>query len=292
MNVASLPRRLLGRTGVSVPVLGLGTAPAGHRPEPEAIAFFRQCLDAGVTHIDTGPERGGFGNAQAYLGRLLKERRAEVFVATRCCESDGEAALAQLKHNLRELQIEQADLVYVQSLGDNHMAPERIFAAGGVCPALDKARRDGLTRLLGVSGHHRPSRFVRAIEEWDFDVMMTAVSIVSRHIYNFEEQVWPLARQKGIGLFGMKVFGGVRDSAKSAKGAHLPDELKPLALRYALGLPGVAGVAVGLHDEEELRRTLAWVRAYAPPTVDELMAHESVTRDLATRWGTPYGPAA
>ena len=90
-----------------------------------------------------------------------------------------------------------------------------------------------------MSGHNRPWRFVKAIEEWDFDVMMNAVSIVSRHIYNFEEHVWPLAVKKGIGLFGMKVFGGVRESAKSAKGAHLPDELKPLALRYALGLPGL-----------------------------------------------------
>ena len=88
----------------------------------------------------------------------------------------------------------------------------------------------------------------------------------------------------------MKVFGGVRESAKSAKGAHLPDELKPLALRYALGLPGVAGVAVGLHDEEELRRTLDWVRAYSPPTADELMAHETFTRGLASEWGALYGP--
>ena len=213
-----------------------------------------------------------------------------VFVATRCCEPDGEQALAQLKQDLTELRIEQADLVYVQSIGDDNMVPEKIFASGGVCQALDKARRDGLTRLLGVSGHNRPWRFVKAIEEWDFDVMMNAVSLVSRHIYNFEEHVWPLAVKKGIGLFGMKVFGGVRESAKSAKGAHLPDELKPLALRYALGLPGVAGVAVGLHDVEELRRTLDWVRAYSPPTADELMAHETVTRGLASEWGALYGP--
>ena len=146
-TVRSLPRRLLGRTGVTVPVLGLGTAPAGHRPEREAVAFFRQCIDSGVTHLDTGPQCGGFGNAQILLGQLLKDGR-EVFVATRCCEPDGEQALAQLKQDLTELRIDQADLVYVQSIGDDNMVPEKIFASGGVCQALDKARRDGLTRLV------------------------------------------------------------------------------------------------------------------------------------------------
>ena len=247
-ETSPLPRRVLGRTGVEVPVLGLGTAPCGHRPEKEAVAFFERCIDAGLTHLDTGPARGGFGNAQVYLGPVVRERRQELFIATRCCEPDGETALRQLKQNLADLQIERADLVYVQSLGDDKMDPERIFAPGGVCEALEKARRDGLTRFLGVSGHHRPCRFLKALEEWDFDVMMNAVSLVSRHIYDFEGQVWPAAAGKGIGLFAMKVFGGVKDSAKSAKGAHLPDDLMPAGLRYALGLPGVSGIVLGLHD--------------------------------------------
>lgn len=289
-NAPPLPHRTLGKTGVQVPVLGLGTAPSGHRSEKEAVAFYHQCIDAGVTHLDTGPACGGFGNAQVYLGQVLAERRHEVFVATRCCEPDGEEALRQLRRNLSELRIDRADLVYVQSLGDDKMAPDRIFAAGGVCKALEKARRDGLTRWLGVSGHHRPERFLQALEEWDFDVLMNAVSLVSRHIYNFEERVWPAAAGKGIGLLAMKVFGGVRESRKSAKGAHLPDDLKPAGLCYALGLPGVSGAVVGLHDEEELRQTLAWARSFVPLPAEELAALESPTRDLARQWGEPYGP--
>jgi uncharacterized protein len=288
----SLPERVLGRTGVRVSILGLGTAPAGHRQEKEAVAFYHRCIDAGVTHLDTGPQSGGFGNAQLYLGQVLKERRREVFIATRCCEPDGEEALAQLARNLADLQIEQADLVYAQSIGDDKMAPERIFGAGGVCRALEKARRDGLTRFLGVSGHNRPWRFLKAMREWDFDVMMNAVSLVSRHIYDFEDQVWPAAADKGIGLLGMKVFGGVKESAKSAKGAHLPDELKQPGLRYALGLPGVSGVVLGMIDEEELRQVLDWVRSLAPLTGEELAALEQPTRALAGQWGEVYGPLA
>jgi len=289
-ETSALPCRALGRTGIELPVLGLGTAPSGHRPEKDAVAFYRRCLDAGVTHLDTGPARGGFGRAQAYLGQVLAGRRQDVFLATRCTEADGEAALRQLQENLAELGIERADLVYVQSLGNDDMAPERIYARGGVCEALEKARRDGLTRWLGVSGHHRPGRFLKALEEWDFDVMMNAVSLVSRHLYDFEGQVWPVAAAKGIGLLAMKVFGGVEESAKSAKGANLPDALKPAGLRYALGLPGASGVVLGLHDEEELDQALAWVRAAPPLTAGELAALDEPTRALADRWGDLYGP--
>ena len=285
-----LPRRVLGRTGVEVPVLGLGTAPSGHRPEREAVAFYHQCIDAGVTHLDTGPQAGGFGNAQIYLGQVLRERRQEVFVATRCCETDGETALQQLKQNLADLQIDQADLVYVQSIGDDNMAPERIFAADGVCRALEKARRDGLIRWLGVSGHNRPWRFLNALQEWDFDVMLNAVGLLSRHVYDFEGEVWPAAAEKGIGLLAMKVFGGVKDSRINAKGARLPDDLKPASLRYALGLPSISGVVVGMYDEEELRQTLSWVRACAPLTAEDLTSLERPTLDLAHGLLELYGP--
>jgi hypothetical protein len=42
---AKLPQKPLGRTKVQVPMLGLGTAPSGHRPEKEAVAFFHECLN-------------------------------------------------------------------------------------------------------------------------------------------------------------------------------------------------------------------------------------------------------
>lgn len=289
---SALPQRVLGKTGIQIPILGLGTAPSGHRPEREAVCFYRRCIDAGVTLLDTGPQMGGFGNAQYYLGQVVNERRDDLFIATRCCEPDGEKALKQLKENLAALRVDRADLVYVQSIGDDHMAPERIFAPNGICRALEKARRDGLVRFLGVSGHHRPWRFLRALEEWDFDVMLNAVSLVSRYIYNFESEIWCAAARKKIGLLAMKVFGGVKDSQKSARGAHLPDDLKQASVRYALGLPGASGIVVGMYEEEELRQVLSWIHSLKPLTVTDLASLEEPTRNLALEWGALYGPRA
>jgi predicted aldo/keto reductase-like oxidoreductase len=220
---------------------------------------------------------------------VLKERRKEAFLVTKCWEPNGEKALQLLKRNLAELQVEQADLVYAHSIGSDKMEPKEIFGPHGVCKALEKAKRDGMTRFLGVSGHNRPGRFLQALKEWDFDVMMNAVSLVARHIYNFEEKVWPAAAKKGVALAAMKIYGGAV-SETPPKGARLPDEFKQRALRYALGLPQVSVVVVGIHDADELRQNLAWARDFKPLDRDELTNLDKPTGDLAAKWKEVYGP--
>src|SRR5205814_2471684 len=95
-----LPQKVLGKTGVKVPILGLGTAPGGHRSEKDAVAFYNECIDQGVNYLDTAPEFAGYGKAQVYLGNVLKERRDKVFLVTKCWEPNGEKALKLLKQNL------------------------------------------------------------------------------------------------------------------------------------------------------------------------------------------------
>jgi len=285
-----LPQKELGRTGVKVPILGLGTAPAGYRPEKEAVTFYHRCIDSGLTYLDTAPEFAGYGKAQVYLGQVLKERRKEVFLVTKCFEPDGEKALALLKKNLAELQTDRADLVYAHSIGDDKMAPEKIYAANGVCRALAKAKRDGLTRFVGVSGHCRPERFLKALQEWEFDVMMNAVSLVVRHIYNFEEKVWPTAAKKGVALAAMKVYGGAPGGEKKPKGARLPEDFLRSALRYALGLKQVSVAVVGIHDDAELKQNLEWARDYKALTPAELAALDEPSKELAAKWKAVYGP--
>ncbi len=120
---APLPTRALGKTGVKVPILGVGTAPAGHRSRKEAAEFYSYCLDVGATYMDTAPKFAGYGMAQAALGDVLKTRRDEAFVVTKCWEPDGEKALKLLRSNLHELQTDRADLVYAHSIGSDKMDP-------------------------------------------------------------------------------------------------------------------------------------------------------------------------
>lgn len=240
---AALPQRILGKTGVKVPILGLGTAPAGHRARKEAAWLFHEAISAGVTYLDTAPEFAGYGIAQKALGDVLKQRRQEVFVVTKCFEPDGEKALALLKRNLKELQTDQVDLVYAHSIGDAKMDLKTVLGKQGVMPALEKARRDGLCRYIGISGHNRPHKFLKVMEDFDIQVMMNAVNYVIRHVYDFEEQVWPEARRRDIGLVAMKVLGGMYKS-ESAPQYKPKAQRRPYQRRsHAAGLPVRPGVA-------------------------------------------------
>src|SRR5437870_2540099 len=211
-GTAKLPQRMLGKTGVQVPILGLGTVAVGNvTDEKAALRLINQAIDLGVTYIDTAPARTriavmtGYNKAQSYLKTVLKERRKEVFIVTKCLETDGDKTVDLLKKNLEELGVEQVDLAYTHSIGHAVYELDALVADNGPMASLERAKKEGLTRFVGITGHNRPEKFAQVIARRDIDVMMNGVNLVDRHTYAFEDIVWPLARQKGIGLVAMKV---------------------------------------------------------------------------------------
>ena len=204
-----LPTRVLGKTGIPLPILGFGTAQAGNRlTHREAVHLFEAALNAGVQYFDTAPEFAGYGKAQERLGHLLKRRRQEIFLVTKCYDPTYDGALKLLERSLKELQTDYADLVFVHSLGADKMDPAVVFGRQGAYAGLVKAKKMGLTKFIGLSGHNRPGRFVDAIQRFEVDVLLNVVNFADRHTYNFEEQVWTVANRLNLGLIAMKVFGG------------------------------------------------------------------------------------
>jgi aryl-alcohol dehydrogenase-like predicted oxidoreductase len=287
-----IPSRELGRTGVRVPIIGVGTAPAGFRPRAEAAKFFAECLDRGAFYLDTAPEFAGYGIAQLALGDVLKSRRKDAFLVTKCYEPDGEKALALLKKNLQELQTDYADVVYAHSIGSDKMDLKTVLGKTGVMKALEKAQRDGLARFIGISGHNNAGKLLAVIREYQIQVMMNAVSFVARHIYNFEEALWPAAHKNGIALVAMKVFGGIVGGEKTPKGCRLASQDLPAAFRYAQSLPNLATAVIGLYDRDELAQAIDWARTYRPLGPEEMAALIARGKELSAKWGALYGPAA
>lgn len=299
-NQQPLPTVVLGKTGERVTRLGLGTAPAGHRSRKDAAQFFEQAIQAGVTYMDTAPDFAGYGLAQKALGDVLKDPkvRKKVFLVTKCYEPDGEKALALLKRNLEELQTDYADLVYAHSIGADKMDLKTVLGKGGVMQALAKAQKDGLCRFVGISGHNRPEKFLRVMEEYDVQVMMNAVNFVSRHIYNFEERVWPDARKQNIGLVAMKVLGGQQKKKSDppdqprSKGGRIRGDQTEMAFRYAMGLPGCQAVVLGCYDLPELQEAIGWTRNFKPLSDDEQQELLAQGQKQVEEWGEVYGPVA
>ena len=283
-----MPQRVLGKTGVKVPILGLGTVAVGNVTDAKkAVALINKAIDLGVTYVDTAPPRTriafatGYSKAQTYLAGVLKERRKEVFIVTKCLETDGDQTLPLLKQNLKELGIEQADLVYTHSIGHAVYDFDALVGDKGPMAALEKAKKDGLTRFVGITGHNRPEKFARVIAKRDIDVMMNAVNVVDRHTYDFEDIVWPIARERKIGLVAMKVFGG----SITTQPCKMPEKLREASLRYALSVPGVALAVVGMGKIQELEQNVGWAKSFKPLTKDEAAELKKETIAVAKQWG-------
>src|SRR3954466_13171275 len=113
-----LPHRQLGKTGVSVPVLGYGTAPLGHIKLMDAPLIHKSsrllhhAIDRGITYLDTSPDYG----SQPKLGAGMKTRRDEVFLATKVNKRRRADVLDELRQNLQELQTDHVDLVQVHAI--------------------------------------------------------------------------------------------------------------------------------------------------------------------------------
>jgi len=281
-----LPTRALGKTGVRVPILGLGTVAVGNLGDAKAAAaLINRAIDLGVTFIDTAPARTsiaamtGYARAQQYLSGVLRERRKEVFIVTKCLETDGTKTLDLVRSNLKDLGIDQADLVHTHSIGHATYDFDALTGDGGPMAMLEKAKMDGLTRFVGITGHNRPEKFAQVIAKRDIDAMMNAVNVVDRHTYAFEDVVWPAARKKNIGLIAMKVYAGGIVTCK------MPEALREASLRFALGVPGVATAVVGMRTIKELEQNVAWAKAFKPLTKDEALALKKETVALAKEWG-------
>lgn len=288
---STLPTRVLGKTGVRIPIVGFGTAPAGTRLSlKEAVRLYEEALNLGVTYFDTAPDFAGYGKAQQQLGVLLRERRTEVFLVTKCFEPRGDAALKLLERNLRELQTDYADLVFVHSVGADKMDPRVVFGPRGAYPALMKAKAQGVTRFVGLSGHNRPGRFAEAIKRFDVDVLLNAVNFVDRYTYNFEQQVWPTASQANIGLIAMKVFGGkLRSAVTRLSHSRMPPSYLDVAFRYALTQPHVTSAAIGMATRKELHENIQRANSLTPLTAPELVRLQELGKQLARQWGTHLG---
>jgi predicted aldo/keto reductase-like oxidoreductase len=290
MNM-TLPTRVLGKTGISLPILGFGTAPAGNRlTMREAVRLYQAALDAGVKYFDTAPEFAGYGKAQEQLGHLLKMRRQEIFLVTKCYDPTYDGTLKLLERNLKELQTDYTDLVFVHSLGADKMDPTVVFGRKGAYAGVVKAKTLGLTRFIGLSGHNRPGRFAEAIQRYELDVLLNAINFADRHTYNFEEQVWTVANRLHLGLIAMKVFGGEQKSGGTGLSHCLmPTSYLDMAFRYALSIPHVSCAVIGMATPKELQDNLRRARTFSPLNAREQENLAKAGRSLTSQWGAHFG---
>ena len=221
---AGPPRRVLGRTGIEVPIVSMGVMNADN---PNLV---RAALDGGIFLLDTAH---GYqeGRNEEMLGTVLKDRKRDSFViATKVHlstldrktglfskETRGEEIAEKLDISLKRLGLDHVDVLHLH----NQSARESVLYEP-VLRALEKAKRDGKARFLGCL------EVQKAVAE---------------------------AAQAGLGIVAMKTQAGVYwDKEKQS-----PINMKA-ALKWALRDPNVHTAIPGFTTLDQLQADLEVLR--------------------------------
>jgi len=206
-TLSSMPTRNLGRTGYKVGIFSLGGQASLEKADnfDVAVPIIERALDLGVNYIDTSSIYGGPDRwSEQYVGRVMKTRRNDAFLATKTKERTREGSLRMIEKSLKLLNTDHVDLWQLHDVG----LPEdvdAIFAKGGAMEALREMHEQKVVRFLGVTGHYRPQALIDAVNRYPFDTILMSLNAADTHIHSFSDQLLPLVVEKQMGIIGMKV---------------------------------------------------------------------------------------
>jgi len=240
-----LEYRFLGGTGLRVSRLCFGSLTVGplqaNLPVREGAEIIRHALYAGVNFIDTAQL---YDNYQ-YIKEGIAGCAADVVIATKSYDYTGKDIRRSLEEALRKLGRDYIDIYLLHE-------QESELTIKGHWDAVEEligAKKKGMVRAVGISTHS--VRGVRAAADVpQFDVIhplvnMRGIGIMDGTPGEMKEAI-AHAFKCGKGLYGMKALGG----------GNLINERKE-ALAFALSIPGLASVAVGMQSTAEVDYNLS-----------------------------------
>ena len=277
----SLPRRVLGKTKIEVPILGLGAdGIVTDSTNPDAVfRFLQEAMNAGITFFDTAHAYGKDGQSEKNLGLLMgTERRKEAFLATKTGSRTYDGAMRQVTESLKRLRTDNLDLIQVHHL----TARDDVKALGradGVLAALYKLRDQRVVRFVGLTGHPQDAEVREALRLYDWDTFMCFVNPTRFSEPALREQ-FPLAQQKGLGIIAIKTFGG---RAAPLVGSHAWQADAASLLRFAWSQPITLAIP-GATTPRQLWANLDAARRFEPMRPQEMEALSAQINSAPRPW--------
>lgn len=276
ISPVTMPERELGRTGVKVPILGLGGAgtktPLDKEDrESDALAIIERALALGIRYFDTA---ASYGANEIYLGKVLPPYRAKIFLASKTYEKERDGAWRELERSLKRLNTDYLDLWQLHSVASPEHV-QQIFGTNGAIKALEEAKEQKIVKFGGVTGHHEPDVIVEAMRRYSFDTTLIPVNAADKHHQRpYFPVVLPLARQQNVGVIAMKVpaYGKL----------FQPGGLTGIgqAMGYSLSQPGVHCCIISVDDVKQLEENVKVARAFEQLSNRQLAALEKRTAEI------------
>jgi len=299
----TMPRRPLGKSGISMPLLAFGASGLGKTTLEAAIETVHAALAGGIDHIDTAPFYG-LGESERRLRPALAQATLPFTLSTKVGRllrpgSDGQTqpvfdysyggAEQSLDGSCVRLGRDRVDLAILHDVSRRFHGErtDAVFdeAMAGAYRAMDDWRRAGTVKAIGI-GVNDCATCLRALREADFDFLLLAGRLTLLDYEGFAE-VLPEAQARGVGVIAAAPFNsgilavGARPDAtffyQPASPAILARTRKieaicarhsvPLpaaALQFPLLQPAVSCVLAGYRSVEEVRQNVAHAQRAIP----------------------------
>ena len=247
-----MQKRTLGKTGWKLSVIGYGAIKLPRISQRDCDMLLNEAIDGGINFVDTAD---CYGDSEEKIGRALKGRRKEFYLSTKIDERDAIGVRNKLERCLHRLRTGWIDLAFFHDVRGSEY--DRIFDRGGL-ETLEKAKREGKIREIGISIHNSVTMMRKAIESGVFSALMVAYSAFDED--HLAADLLPTAHKAGIGLIAMKPLAGgklgERPSFLNGKKCIHEESLAQVSLRYVLSNPNITCAIPGMVRIHELKENL------------------------------------
>jgi len=275
--------RLLGRTGLRLPILGFGASSLGQEFRSvtldEAISSVRVALDLGINFIDTSPFYGR-GMSEVLLGVALQGvPRDQYTLCTKLGRYDlghfdfsARRVAESVDVSLHRLRTDHLDIVLCH---DIEFVPMQ-QVVDETLPALRRLRDAGKVRFIGFSGY--PQKIFRFVcDQTDVDCVLSYNQHTLQNT-RFSDETLPYLESKGIGAINAGPFSArlltnaplpawlkepeaVKDAARRAAAlcAARGVDIAQLAIQFSCAHPGIASTVAGSANPANIRRWAQWL---------------------------------
>jgi predicted aldo/keto reductase-like oxidoreductase len=198
-----MEQRRLGKTGQISSILTFGGFAIGFNvAQKEVDAAIEMALEAGVNRVDVAPD---YGKAEVRLGSYFKRHGNPFFLGCKTTQRTKTEARESLEKSLEKLHVDYFDIFQFHGV-KNQTELDTILGPDGALEAVLEARKQGLVKFIGITGHH-PVLFNKALQQYDFDTVMFPLNRVHAAHFNNWNDWRPLletAREKNVGVFAIK----------------------------------------------------------------------------------------
>lgn len=313
--------RQLGKTGLSVSILGYGASPLGNEfgpaDEQEGRRAIARAVDLGVNYFDVAPYYGRT-LAETRLGEALRGLRERVILATKAGRYDRDypegfdfssaRIVSSIEESLRRL---QTDWIDIYQLHDIEFANRRQIIEESL-PAMYRLQEQGKVRFVGITSYAlHLLHSIASQAEVDTILSYCRYNLLDTSL---DRVLVPLAESKEIGLINAsplhmrvltqdkppewhpapkRVLQAAHEAAQwcAQRGVDISD----LAMQFALSYERVGTTLVGMSKVAHVERNVANVGiAPDPQLLAEVQALLAPVADICWQEGLPenYEPGA